>query len=282
MINIEDYKNIWLFQTRTLKKWEVVFSEWEIDENLYLILSWEIKIEKFTSNEKTEKKELAILKKYDFFWEWSLNNNLPKDVSAECLENTILIFINWKNWIQTLMKKYPNQWLDLLKYIIEISNKRLLNSNKQLTDNYEIIKIITNIKKINDKNIFEIIDQIKKISWFDYIIFLETNAVLDNYETLKYDTRESWKLKDIIIDKESLNNESNLKEIANLKEKYFMQKLNIWNLNLWYMIFCKKNDFTYENKKLIISIANNLTWLLKQKQILKEELNKQYMKEKNL
>jgi len=282
MLNIELYKNSWLFQSKKLNPWDLVFLEWEIDENLYIVLSWEIIIEKYTSNEKIEKKELAILKQNDFFWEWWLSNNFPKEVSARAKNETHLIYINWKKWIQTFMIKYPYECLNLLIYIINLTNKRLLDANKQITDNYEIVKIITEIKNINDKNIFETIEKIKTISWFNHILFFETNQVISEYTTLKYDTKEPWKIKDITVLVQDINNINLLKENIEIEDETFIQKLNIWELDLWFMIFWKKEKFTYEDKKLIISITNNLTGLLKQKQILKEELNKKYMKEKNL
>lgn len=280
MLNIEFYKSSWFFWYKELQKWDIVFNEWDIDKNLYIIISWKLVIEKYTSIEKKEKKELALLSAENFFWEASLDIydiNKPKENSVVAKENSLLLFINWDKWIENFINKHPIEWLNLLRHIISITNKRLLSSNKLITVNHEVVKSIMQIENINEKNIFMVIDKIKLITWYDYILFLEANPVVNNYYTLKYDTREKWKLKDDIIEKDLI---LSLKWFDNwvLSNNNYIQKLNIWSLDLWFMIFWKNSLFTYDDKRLIISIWNSLTWLLKQKEILKDDLNRSYMK----
>ncbi len=278
MLNIEFYKSSGFFWYKELQSWSLVFDEWDLDDNLYIIESWKVAIEKYTTVEKKETKELAILWEFDFFWEASLNSSdISKEALVKVVEDVKLLYINWKDWLQKFIEKYPKEWLDLLKFIVDATNKRLLKSNKQITANYEIVKSIIGIEKINDKNIFSIIDKIKLITWYEYVLFFEINPVVTHYLTLKYDTREHWKLQDKIIERWSLTTLNELDNII-LSWYNFVQKLSIWNIDLWFMIFWKNKSFTYDDKKLIVSISNNLTWLLKQKEILKEELNRNYMK----
>lgn len=277
MLNIEFYKTSLFFQYKEFKAWTLVFDEWEIDENLYIIISWKVWVEKYTTIEKKETKELAVLADWDFFWEASLGLIQPKEALVKAISDLKVLYIDWKNWIQWFIKKFPKEWLDLFNYIIETTNKRLLKANKQITANYEIVKSIIWIEKINDKNIFSIIEKIKLITWYDYILFFEINPVVSHYLSLKYDTRESWKLQDKVIERWDIDNFEKLDNII-LSDNNFVQKLSIWDIDLWFMIFGKDTEFTYDDKKLIASISNNLTWLLKQKEIMKEELNRNYMK----
>lgn len=278
MLNIEFYKTSGFFQTKELKAWDLVFDEGFMDENLYIILSWKASIWKYTTTEKKEIKELAILWSSDFFWEASLTSSIPKEALVKCIEDTVLISINWKKWLQGFVEKYPKEWLELLSYIIEITNKRLVLANRLITANYEIVKSIIEIENINDKNIFNIIEKIKIITWFDYILYFEVNQVMNDYMFFKYDTRQPWKFLDTIIEKKKI---SSLKEVKYIiMENYnYIQKLSIWKFDLGYMIFSKKTNFSYDDKKLLLSISNNLTWLLRQKIILKDDLNKRSMKE---
>jgi hypothetical protein len=278
MFNLDFLKNSWFFQLKELKTWELVFDEWDVDENLYIIISWKVLIGKYTTIEKKEIKELAILNEFDFFWEASLNLNTPKEALVRVIEDVTLIYINWKEWLQNFNAKNPKEWLDLLSYIIDITNKRLVVANKLNTANFEIIRSIIEIENINDKSIYFIIEKIKLITGYDYILYFEINPVISDYLALKYDTREKWKFQDIVIERKKLSNLWEINEIV-LKNYNFIQKLSIWNLDLGYMIFWKNTKFSYEDKKLILSISNNLTWLIKQKEILKEEINKKYIKE---
>ncbi len=278
MLNIEFYKTSWFFQLKELKAWDIVFDEGAIDENLYIVISGKIQIGKYTTIERKEIKELAVLTESDFFWESSLITNIPKEAIVKVIDDAKLIYINWKDWLQKFIEKYPKDWLSLLWHIIDITNKRLVIANKLITANYEIVKSITEIENINDKSIINIIEKIKLMTGYDYFIYFEVNQVIKDYVVLKYDTREKWKFQDIVIDRNKLNNLKDIKEIV-LENYNFIQKLSIWKVDLGYIIIGKKTSFNYEDKKLILSISNNLTWLLRQKAILKDELNKKSLKE---
>lgn len=277
MLDIKFYKTSWFFKQKKLLAWELVFKEWDLNENLYIIVSWKVSIEKYTTTEKTETKELAILKEMDFFWEASMNADTKKEASVKVLEEAELLYINWNEWLKNFLEKYPIEWFELLKFVIFATNSRLHKANRLVTASYEIVKSIISIETINYKNIFLIIDKIKLITGYDYILYFELNPVLKNFLVLKYDTRDKWKMKDLVIERWQMTTLQELDEIV-LKDNNFVQKLNIWKLDLWFMIFWKKTGFTDEDKKIIITISSSLTWLLKQKEINKEEVNKKYMK----
>jgi len=277
MLDLDFLKSCGHFKEITLKKDEVLFDEWSIDNNFYIIENWIIAIEKYTTIERKETKELALLTNLDIIWEASLNSDNPKEAKAKVKQETKLLVIEAKTWFAEFINDYPKEWLEVLKYIIKITNKRLSKANRQITANYEIIKSIINIESISNKCIFWIIEKIKLITWFDYILYFELNPVMKDYLTLKYDTREKWKLQDTVIERWKMWSLKELDEIV-LKNYTFVQKLNIWNIDLWFMIFWKSNLFDYEDKKLIVSISNSLTWLLKEKENLKDEKNKNYIK----
>ncbi len=277
MLDIKILKKSWFFKELNLEKNDVVFDEWEVDENIYIVLAWKLIVEKYLDKDKKEIKKLAILNQFDIFWEWSLNNSNKKEVKISAFSSTTLLSINAKKWINNFSKKYPIEWLNLLKYIIHISNKRLLESNKLITANYKISKEIIWLNEINNKKIFELIEKIKDIINISYILYFEENPVLKNYLKLKYDTRFKGKLQDKII--EVTDSQLDLLSFKVWNIYNYIQKLSIWFNNFWFLVFFKENkDFSDNDKKILISLSISIAWLIKQKQLLDEERDKNYMK----
>jgi hypothetical protein len=277
MLDINIFKNSGFFKTRTLNIWEYLFKEWENDDNIYIIITWELVIEKFTSSTKTESKVLATLKNNEIFWEASLNNNLPKQVSIKAKQITQVIFINATTWLEKFSNKYKKEAFSLLKYIIFLSNNRLNESNSLITASYKISKEIIDINNFTSKSIFELIEKIKEIINVSEIIFLEENPVMKEYLVLKYKTSLPWKMQDDVI--KVTDNKLDLLELKNLWKYNYMQDIKIGNKNYWYLIFLREeNSFTENEIKIISTLSSSFWGLLKQKELLEEQKNKDYIK----
>ncbi len=274
---LEKNKN---FKITNLKKWDILFNEWDIDNNLYFIVNWELGIEKYTTIEKKDTKELAILKKWDFLWEWSfIRTDDPKQVNIIAKTDTKLLKIDTKKDFKDFIKQEPELWLEILIKIIDTSNIRLLESNKRLTSILKMSDQIASIEEYDMKNIFNLIDSFQKIIWVDYIIFLEKNPIMKNYTTIKYDTRIKWKMQDTIIDLwDNILNIKDLKDNWIKLSKYnSIQSLKNWNEIIWFLVFWQnKNDFNDNEIKNIKPIANSLAWVIKQKQYIQDQINKEY------
>lgn len=280
MINIDFLENSWFFEIRKLNANELLFDEWEVDNNLYIIKSWELSIEKYTTTEKNETKVLAKLWDWEIFWEWSLSNSWPKQVKVVANKDTTLLKIEAQNDFEDFLLKHTKSWVDLLSSIIYISNKRLLESNFLITTSYKIQKNISEITDFNNKNLFSIFDSLAKTINSKYILYFEKHPVLDDYITFKYDTRKPWKLNDLIIKIEwnSINNELLEKYNIEDNENSYVQKLINKNevvgcLLIWYW----NEDFTESHKKAISSIAVSIAWFIKQKQYFEENKKSDYL-----
>ena len=276
MLNIKTLKDSWYFREVHLEKAEVVFKEWEVNENIYIVLAWELVVEKLTSKQWKESKILAYLRENDVFGEAALNNNNPKQVSVTTTRKTVLLVI----WAQKLLNvfsiKYKQEAFNLMRYIVFLSNKRLSESNYLITANYKIAQEIKKLDEISYKAIFEILEKMKEALWVSDIIFYEVNPVMENYLTLKYDTRFKWKMQNEII--EITDNKLDLLDLKVDDYYNFTQKLGIWRNDLWYLIFLKKDfNFNETDRKVLSSISSSLSWLIKQKQLLEEDKNKEYM-----
>jgi len=277
MLDIKILQNSPYFKKRTLNSWEYLFKEWDNDQNIYIILVWELLVEKYINKDKKEVKNLSILKNNEVFWEASLNTNKPKEVSIKAKRKTELLYINANLWLEEFKKTNPDEAFNLLKYIIFLSNNRLNISNSLITASYTISKEIINLKDFSYKTIFELIEKIKEITKTDWeIIFLEENPVLKEYLTLKYKTSNKN-----IMQNEVIKIIDNKLQLLDLKTKWrynHIQKLQIWEKNYWYLVFIKNDSsFTANEIKILSTMSTSLAWVLKQKEYLKEQKDKEYM-----
>ena len=279
MVNIDFLERSWFFQIIEMQENELLFDEWEIDNNLYIIKKLELLIEKYTTSEKNETKILAKLWEWEIFWEWSLSNSWPKQVKVSTSKETILLKIEAQNDFEDFLLKHTKSWVDLLSSIIYISNKRLLESNFLITTSYNINKNISEITEFNNKNLISIFDDLAKTVNSKYILYFEKHPVLDNYLTLKYDTRKQWKLNDKIININSkwLTKDVLLENKIDDNENSYIQELVNKNQIIWYMlIWYWEEDFTQWHKKAISSISVSIAWFIKQKQYFEDNVKNDY------
>ena len=274
-----DIKNIlWnkYFKSKSLKTWEILFDEWEIDKNIYVVEKGKVKVEKYFSSEKKEKKLLAVLWKNSIFWEGSIFNNHPKEVVISAIWETKLYFIKSKDF-RNFIKENTEIAVDFLSQIINLSNKRLLEANFLLTSNYKISKMISEEIEFSNKNLFDIIDEFCSIIKAKYIIYVEINQVLENYATVSYDSRIQWKLLDKVVElKSSKIDLENLKEFE-VWEKNMILELKNGNKIIWFFIIWEDEtvEFSESQKKSINSIWVLLAGFIKQKQYFQNEKNKE-------
>jgi CRP-like cAMP-binding protein len=268
-MNIKRLENSWFFQFSKIKVWDILFDEWDVDNFLYIIKSGKISIEKYTTSEKKETKQLAILWKWDIFWEGSLSNNNPKEVKIIALEDSILLKIGWKDELANFLKKLPKEWIDLLSQVIQSSNKRLLEANFLITSNYTIVKYISGISEFNNKNLFTIIDNLLTIISADYVLYIEKSPVFENVFISRYDTREPWKMQEKIM---QIDDMLDVQELWLKKENNTLVKpLRIGNKIIWYLVIWWKKAFTDWEKKSVSIISLSIAWFVKQKQNKEEE-----------
>jgi hypothetical protein len=275
MINIDLIKTSNHFKEKILRTWEVLFDEWDIDNNLYYILEGQLSIEKYTTKERDTTKQLAIINNKDFFWEGSLNNSEEKKVKIIALEETKLLYINGKTEFLEFTKAFPEEAKNILVNIISITNKRILSWNKYITSIYEINKQVSKIQNVNFKEIFCLFEKIKFILELKYLIFLETNNIDKTYLKLKYDSRKPWKMQDLLIKRwESLITKIWIID----EEKTIIKDISIWSEVLWRIILVKDNDFSKNDEIIFLWVINSIFWILKQKELLEEERDKKFSK----
>ena len=279
--NTDFLKNSWFFKEKNLKKWELLFDEWDIDNYIYIIVSGFLSIEKYTTKQRKISKKLAILKQWDFLWEWSIRNKKKKENRVISVWDTDLLYLDIKD-ISSFVKSFPIESTDFFTEIIDKTNKRLLDSNKQVAANYDLSLAISNMTKINPKTICWLIDKTKDIMDCDYILYFENNNIVTNTLILRYDSRQKWHLQDDLFEKDLIARDlQKFQEKCDIDFKHIIlvSKLSIWDKLLWYIIFCKENlVFSDNERKVAKAMSTSLAWVINQYLIKKEEMNKTYLK----
>lgn len=281
---VDKFEKSPLFETQSLKAWEFIFKEWDVNNNLYILKKWVLSVEKYTTTLKDSVKQLAVLRSWDFLWEWSISKgSSPKEVSIRALENSEILKIDAKHELKKYIEENPIIWYELLKHVIVETNKRLLEANKMIASNYEIEKTINALNKIDLKSIFWLIDKIKDIVDVDYIIYLEKHPVMDGFLQLKYDSRFKNKLQEKVFERKW--NFLDLDELytwCNIKkdDSVIVNKISIWDEIYWYLlIWREKRSFDWSDKKIFSSITNSLAWILKKFISDKDLKNQTYISE---
>lgn len=280
MINIEKIKESWYFEELFLEKWEVLFNEWDIDPNLYIIESWKLLVEKYTNNDRLDTKQLATLWEADIFWEGSLINNNKKQVRIVAWENSKLIFIEWKSNYEKFLIKNPSLWIKILASIIDVTNSRLLESNYMVTANFQLSKFISEIDSYNNKNLYNVLDEVNNIFKSKYLLYFEINPVVSDYISLKYDTRVQWKMQNTIIEYKSINDlkQKIIEEWIEVGKNNIIEELKLWAKTIWIiMIWLEDKELNDTIRKSMVSISFMIAGYLKQKQNYEELENKKYI-----
>ncbi|MFK7780537.1 MAG: cyclic nucleotide-binding domain-containing protein [Candidatus Gracilibacteria bacterium] len=269
------------FEKIILEKTGILFDEGEKDNNLYIIASGNLSVQKYTTVEKNNTKQLAVLREGAIFGEGSLKRSEPKQVKIIALNDTVLYKIDAKEGIRKFITEFPIDGINLLSEIINISNERLLESNFLVTSNYEISKAISEINLFDNRNLFAIIDKFEKIIGAEYIIYVEKNPVVSNFITIKHDTRHKGKMLNNIIEIQNdiLDINDLTKEGIKLGKINYVEGLKNKNEIIGYLVIGEKNNsFSEGQKKAITVISALITGIIKQKQAYQEEKDKELNK----
>jgi len=69
------------------------------------------------------------------------------------------------------------------------TKKRVVDLDNYIVSVYEIDKFISEISIYNNSSLFKLITKFNEIINSEFILYIEKNLVVENYFTLKYDTR---------------------------------------------------------------------------------------------
>jgi len=280
MLNLEHIKSCDFFKETHLKKWDILFKEWDIDSFLYIVYDWELIIEKSIILMEWKFKKLSLLGLWNIVWEWSLNNSDPKEVQIRANRDTVLYKINAQDFPK-FTTKHPKTAYSILTTVISLSNTRLLRANREVTANYEVNIAISKISNISADSIYKLLFVFESILWVDQIMFFEKNLVMDNYYKLKYDSKSEHSLQNKIIkfpdnsvDKKTLEDEwiivsKNIRSV----------ELALWGTSYGFLVTWKDNkDFNENEEKLLQNTAGSFVAIIHQKKLLDEQNNKNYVK----
>jgi len=281
MIHLENIKSSGYFKEIILQKWDVLFKQWDIDENLYIVYDGELSVQRSIETLKWKYKELGKLWIWNIVWEASLSHSEPKEVQIVANRKTVLLKIEGKNDFPKYVSAFPKDAYEVLTTIISITNSRLLKSNRQLTANYEVNVAISKIKDISYTSIYKLLLVFQSILQVDQIMYFEKNLVMDSYYKLKYDSKNESSIQNKILKFE--NNELDLEllkdENITLSKYIRSTQLTLWEENYGFLIVWKERwDFHENEEQLLRNTAGSFVWIIHQKWLMDEARNKNYIK----
>ena len=118
-LSLEEKNQLEIFcQEKSIKKWDILFKEWDEATAMYILQEWEIEVYK----EKLWKKIfLWNIIAEDILWEMALFwNKWKRMASAKAIKDSILLVL-LEFSIKELTQKHP-EIMDKIKDIIEIRN----------------------------------------------------------------------------------------------------------------------------------------------------------------
>ena len=74
MIYLENIKSSGHFTQVSLSKWDILFKQGDVDENLYIIYDGELSVQRSIEMKKWEFKELWLLGIWNIVWEAALSH----------------------------------------------------------------------------------------------------------------------------------------------------------------------------------------------------------------
>lgn len=269
---LQDLRNIDFFEEVNVPTWEYIIEEWKIDDNVYVILDWKFSILKHIPWKWN--KILNYVWIWDILWEQALNN--PKQIKkvwVRALYNSKILKIKSKD-IPEFTEKYTDLWMKLLYEIINLWNKRLSNLNLENSYIIEFSSFINSISEINKDIIWKISDKINEFISSDYTVFIKNHQVLKWTYVSKFDSRLNWKVPNTIIEKDwvFLNLDKAFRDL-NIDEnhKIVINKISIWDEELGYIFYVRKNDIFLEYEKNILkNFSSYLPSIIKDLEIKEE------------
>lgn len=276
---IQELINSWYFKKGSLKKWEVLFNEWEENTKLYIILTWQCNVSKTVGQQKT--KEISVIKKWDIIGEWSLNWRYKKQNWVFAINKVEYISIDSKSDFQNFSNSFPKLQQKLLINIIDFTNSRLLEINSELTSNYHVSEAISNMSQISQLSIKNIILLFWDILESTKIVYLEKNPVIDTYYKIVYHSTLKTTLKNSIIEIPGGKIEQRHKEVLSLDNNCIYHEITLWWELEWIIIVSRENG-VYDNKsmRILANMCTSFAWIINQKKIQDEQRNISYSKRK--
>jgi len=267
------------FEKKTFAPGEFLFREWEVDPYLYIIESWDVSIEKYVSSEKKDTYQIATLQEGDFFGEASFGNPIPqKPSSIQARKETTVWRIHCTKHFQKFVKEFPDVWYKILQHVIIETNKRLAGANALIVAQSEIERYIRNIDTISYKKFFDLIEHIKSTIEIGNILYFEKHQIDPNFLILKYDTRKTGKMQNIIFEKTGpLLDMTHVYEQCHIDETSapLLQKVGLWKEIFWYILYLSAGEvFSSHRKKILLSITQSLSGVVKKHISDKEKLTK--------
>lgn len=170
---------------RALVSNEVLFTPGE-NPNFYIVSSGSLNILRATPS--WEKKEIGRASMGSFLGEWVFFGRNQKDTEAVASGDGATVVVLTREDMDFLESQDPKKVLEMYKYIIELTNGRLLETGKELATMYEMTEKIDKLSEQGETGFKQIIDHISKVLSVDYIVYIEQHPIVPGLFVYKYNS----------------------------------------------------------------------------------------------
>jgi len=269
------------FDEVSLSQWDVLFDEWEKDSFLYIVLEGELDIDTSLQSLDKKYKKLWSVKSGGIIGEASLSHSEEKQVRIIARSESKVLKIDGRKDFPNFIKEHPDLGYQILIEIIDMSNKRLLQANKQVTANFEVNNAISKIKDVSNTSIYKLLLIFESILGVDQIMFFEKNVAMDEYFKCKFNSKNKHAITNTIIKfpKWVFSRDIVLESGIELATYIRWVALKLWDNNYGFLVAWKETrSFNENEEKLLQNTASSFVAVIHQKEIMSENENKKHIK----
>lgn len=128
-------EGVWM--RRTFSKGEAIFKETDVNRDLYFIVKGEVEITKRVHSKERPERLLATLSAGGVFGEGALLSGRPRSATVRTLVDTELLVLT-EDQFRHLIERKPSLAISLILALLRIVNQRLISTNQELIVLYEI------------------------------------------------------------------------------------------------------------------------------------------------
>lgn len=93
-------------QTQEIQSWEILFSQGDEPQAMYVITSWFAIVRKILDSGDSQ--DVAILSRWDLVWEIAFFWEPPTRNATVIAKDTLTVIVVIKFWMEQMMDKYPD------------------------------------------------------------------------------------------------------------------------------------------------------------------------------
>ena len=286
-----------MLKEEKFKAGRLVIKEGDPADFFYVLRSGEMEVRKTIDRESGKHKTLAILEEGDIFGEMAIFGEEVRAADVVTVRDSLLWRIDFKDFLN-LLNNDPKIGLQLLKAMISILTLRLKATNQELATLYEVSRIISSTRQMEDLTgmVFEqVMKDVEPAKAGFIAVWNRFNEEFDIHHSLNLPKEEHLLMGDPLIvelrEKMSPVMVREISETPDLDGKFYtglsmLVSPMVYNTDLIGLIALihpsKKKAFSYSQMVLLSDVCTHLASALKNLEKEQEDLLRSRLSQKKV